>query len=101
MFQENLLENIKTQTIVVNASHWLLKTTVYVKCFESASNAKIKLTLITEKNILSNDQDCCNEICDQNEMRISIKLYVLKVILQKYFYIDRSADNHYYIYKHF
>ncbi|XP_060872460.1 beta-mannosidase [Metopolophium dirhodum] len=76
MFQEHLLEDIKTETIAANASHWLLKTDVYVKCFESISNAKFKLALNTEKSILSIEQDCCNDICVENEIHTAIELYV-------------------------
>lgn len=80
MFQENVLEDIKTETIVANASHWLLKTDIYVKCFESISNAKFKLALNTEKSILSIEQDCCNDICAENEIHTAIGLYVPMVI---------------------
>lgn len=79
MFQNNLLESITTHTIRVNASHWLLKTDIYVKCFGSITDAKFKLILNTEKSILSNEQNCCNGICVQNETRVAIELYVPSV----------------------
>jgi hypothetical protein len=82
MFQNNLLESIKTYTIRVNASHWLLKTDIYVKCFGSITDAKVKLILNTEHNILSNEQDCCNGICVQNETHAAIELYVPSVTQQ-------------------
>lgn len=81
MFQNNLLENIKTQSIKVNASHWLLKVDIYVTCFESIIDAKIKLTLNTEKSILSKEQDCCNGICVQNESLTAIELHVPSVTI--------------------
>lgn len=81
MFQEHLLTNIKLETILVNTSHWLLKTDTYVKCFASVSDAKIKLTLNTKKSILNKNQNCCNDICNENEMHTKIELYVPKVIL--------------------
>ncbi|VVC27091.1 Hypothetical protein CINCED_3A023604 [Cinara cedri] len=76
MFHENVLEDIKTETIATNASHWLLKTDIYVQCFESISDAKIKLALNTKKNVLSKEQDCCNNICVQNETHAEIELYI-------------------------
>ncbi|XP_026807411.1 beta-mannosidase isoform X2 [Rhopalosiphum maidis] len=76
MFQDNLLEDIKTQTIAANTSHWLLKTDIYIKCFESILNAKFKLALNTDKNIISIEQNCCNDICVENEMHTAIELYV-------------------------
>lgn len=83
MFQENVLEDIKIETIAANTSHWLLKTDIYVKCFGSISNAKLKLALNTEKSILSTEQDCCNDICVENEMHTVMELYVPTVILQQ------------------
>lgn len=83
MFQESLLEDIKTQTIAVNASHWLLKTDVYVKCFGSISDVVIELALDTKKGILNKEQNCCNNICVQNEMHTAVELYVSAVSLQK------------------
>lgn len=83
MFQENLIEYIKTETIVANVSHWLLKTDVYVKCFGNVSEAKIKLALNTEKSILHEELDCCNDLCVQNEIHTMIELYVPKVIFYK------------------
>lgn len=81
MFQENLLENIKTETIMVNASYWLLKTDMFVKCFGSIFDTKIKLTLNTKKSILTKEQDCCNNICVKNEMHSAMQVYVPTVIL--------------------
>jgi len=80
MFQDNLLEDIKTETIAANSSHWLLKTDIYILCFESISNAKFKLALNTEKSIISIEQNCCNDICVKNEMHTGVELYVPKVI---------------------
>lgn len=82
MFQNNLLENIKTQSIRVNASHWSLKTDIYIKCFESITDAKVKLTLNTDKSILSKEQDCCNDICVQNETHAVVELFVPSVTLK-------------------
>lgn len=81
MFNENVLEDITTETIVANATHWLLKAGIYVKCFESVLDANVKLVLNTNKYILSKEQDCCNSICVQNEIHTEIKLYIPKVIL--------------------
>jgi len=81
MFEDNLLENIKTETTMANNSHWLLKADVYFKCFESVLDAQIKLTLNTENNILSKEQDCCNNLCIQNEMHTVVEVYVPTVIL--------------------
>lgn len=83
MFQEHLLTDIKIETIMANVSHWLLKTDVYIKCFASISDAKIKLALNTKKSILNKRQNCCNDICNQNEIQTKIELYVPKVILYK------------------
>jgi len=80
MFQENLLENIKIETIPVNASHWLLKTDVCFRCFRSVPDAKIELTLKTERNILRKKQSCCNDVCDQEEMHTAVELFVPKVV---------------------
>lgn len=80
MFNRNILEDIKTETIAVNGTHWLLKTDIYVKCFGSILNAKIKLTLNTKNNILSKEQECCNNICIQNEIHTYINLYIPMVM---------------------
>lgn len=80
MFHGHLLENIKTETVMANSSHWLLKTDVYIKCFGSISDAKVKLTLITEKSVLKKGQDCCNDICVQNEIHTAFEIYVPTVI---------------------
>lgn len=82
MFQENLIEYVKAETIVANVSHWLLKTDIYIKCFESFSEAKIKLTLNTKKKNLYKEQDCCNDLCVQNEIHTAIELYVPTVIFK-------------------
>jgi len=82
MFQENILENIKIETILVNSSHWLLKADIYFRCFRSVSDAKIKLTLNTKRSILSKKQSCCNDVCDQDEMRTTVELFVPKVVSQ-------------------
>lgn len=90
MFQENLLENIKTETIMVNATYWLLKADMLVKCFGSISDAKVKLTLNTKKSILTEEQNCCNDICVQNEIHSTIEIYVPTVII-------RNIDAIYYL----
>lgn len=85
MFHGNLLESIKTQTIMANASHWLLKTDVYIESFGSISDAKIKFTLYTERSILVKERNCCNDICVQNEIHTTSEIYVPAVILYKLF----------------
>lgn len=85
MFKENLLESIKTETIMANISHWLLKTDVHIKCFGSISDAKIKLTLNTKNNILIKEQKCCNDICVQNEMLVTLNSCIPRVNLQNPF----------------
>jgi len=85
MFEDSLLESIKTETIMANVSHWLLKSDVHIKCFGSISDSRIKLALNTKSNILIKEQECCNNICVQNEMLVTIKLCVPRVILQNIF----------------
>lgn len=85
MFHGHLLESIKTQTVMINASYWLLKTDIYIESFGSISDAKIKLTLYTEKSILVKEQNCCNDIRVQNEIHTTFQIYVPTVILCKLF----------------
>lgn len=85
MFHGHLLESIKTQTIMANASYWLLKTDVCIESFGSIFDAKIKLTLYTEKSILVKVKNCCNDLCVQNEIHTTFEIYVPTVILCKLF----------------
>lgn len=80
MFQEYILENVKTEIIMVNDSQWLMKVNICLKCFGSISAAQIELKLRTENNTISKKQECCNEICFQNEMHVTTKIYIPKVI---------------------
>ncbi|XP_050430133.1 beta-mannosidase isoform X2 [Adelges cooleyi] len=76
---ETLLEDIKTRTTIANSSHWLLKTDVYMKCFQKVLDGNVRVSLSADNNIVfGKERHCCNEICINDEIHVVVELLVAK-----------------------